>query len=465
LKVSHPQLEYSVSEQRAGRKRFDVHKNEESSGLSYGYPLSHAGKKSYPEDPSVAYPLQGDYQDPSKYSPYKAGEAKGGSLRDSSYPYYGASQGNPSNPSNPPNYQNYQNYPNYPSNPSQGPKYDAEVQYENNYEDRPSNDSFRDVRAGGQYEDAKFQPTQDYPRHQDESLKARPSEEPKQGEYYDEIEKLKEELRRKEEELATYNQNFNKTPTKQVESQEAIYSRINKAMFDKQRIEDQRKINSSTLDYQLNEKNRMKSLYQQEKDREQAMRLEMLKKLKEDEAFERMEKLRRAKEYREQLEVQNLVKSNIRNQERMFQRNDLPKPFEAPPQNYEPIRSNNSNSNLGYSPASFTKKTPKTICYNPITGVLKDTAQYVYGSFPSYNLKDPSITYLKNQSNIPELAAHPAFQQVKFTKNHPKVVPSFPVTGNPMSQAPFDVRDEEIEAYKNQEGRMAEYGQLMMKNS
>lgn len=489
LKVVHPQLEANVAEQRAGRKRFEVHKNEESSGLSYGYGMNHAQKKSFNEDTSQGYPARAEPPNEFyKASPYKQLDYKstnsyreqpGGSYNSNSYnqgnPGYGAANGG----------QGYGNAGGGSFNPGpsgnlnreppgkyldQGKNQYDEGMYEG-YEEKYTNEGnyYRD-KASGQYDEPKYPQSinnqADYPR-QSEDPPAPQTEDPKPGDYYDEIEKLKEELRRKEQELASYSQTLSKTPPKPVESQEAMYSRINKAMFDKQRTEEQRKVNSSTLDYQLNEKNRMKSLYQQEKEREQAVRLEMLRKLKEDEAYERMEKQRRAKEYREQLEVQNLVKSNIKNQERMFYKNDLPKSFEAPPQQYyEPVsRSNNSSNNLGYSPASFTKKTPKTICYNPITGVLKDTSQFVYGSFPSYNVKDPSITYLKNQSNIPELAAHPAFQQVKFTKNHPKVVPSFPITGNPLTGSPNEARDDDPDAYKNQEGRMAEYGQLMMKNS
>ena len=489
LKVVHPQLETNVTEQRAGRKRFEMRKNEESSGLSYGYGMNHGQKKSFTEETSQAYPPRGDVPNEFyKASPYKQADYKstnsyreqpGGSYNSNSYnqnnPGYGAgpsqsygvnaggASGYPPGPNGNLNREGAGKYM------EQGRNQYDEGMYES-YEEKYGNESnFNRDKVGAQYDEPK--PSQsignqaDYSR-QYEDPSAPQAEEPKQGDYYDEIEKLKEELRRKELELASYSQPLNKTPPKQVDSQEAMYSRINKAMFDKQRTEEQRKVNSSTLDYQLNEKNRMKSLYQQEKEREQAIRLEMLRKLKEDEAIERMDKQRRAKEYREQLEVQNLVKSNIKNQERMLYKNDLPKSFEAPPQQYEPIsRSNNSANNLGYSPASFTKKTPKTICYNPITGVLKDTSQFVYGSFPSYNVKDPSITYHKNQSNIPELAAHPAFQQVKFTKNHPKVVSSFPITGNPLHGSPSDARGDDPEAYKNQESRMMEYGQLMMKNS
>jgi hypothetical protein len=285
-------------------------------------------------------------------------------------------------------------------------------------------------------------------------------EDPMYPEYTDEIEKLKEELRKKEEELTQYQNNLiQKPPNARDPDDQAIYSRINKSLFDKQRLEEQKKINSASLEYQISQKSKVKSFEQMEKEKEQAIRLEMLKKLKEDEARERYEKFMKAKEYREQLEVQSLVKSNINNQEKLLYKNDIPKNNEA---NLGMIDDSNSISNpITYTPGSqkFTKKTPKTICYNPITGVLRDTSQYVLGQYPPYNIKDPSITYLKNQSQIPELSAHPAFQSQKFTKNHPKVVPSYPVTGN---IAPTPNQDWKDEDPKNTEKHMAEYGSLMM---
>ena len=67
-----------------------------------------------------------------------------------------------------------------------------------------------------------------------------------------------------------------------------------------------------------------------------------------------------------------------------------------------------------------------------------------------------------------ELAAHPAFQQLKYTKNHPKVVPSYPVTGN--AGVNF-VEAKETDYIKQDEDRprpsdkhLAEYGNLMMQN-
>jgi hypothetical protein len=467
LQVVHPQLDQSIGEQRVGRKRFEVRKNEESSGLSYGYGLNHMQKKSYSQDsqpvsypdysPSVYKPSPPKQPDYTRPEPIYRDQATNFSQKAQIPPNYEENPPEPNKNIYEPDPQYPDNYDRYPPNPYENPGY-KDFKYSQQYEDPESMQKYSADPAKNPYnEDTNEKNKQNMP------------EEPKKVEYFDEIEKLKEELRRKEEELAMYSQTLNKTPPLPNDSQEAMYSRINKAMFDKQRTEEQRKINSSTLDYQLNEKNRMKMIVQQERDREQAIRLEMLRKLKEDEALERMERMKRAKEYREQLEVQNLVKSNLNNQEKNFYRNDIPKPFEVPPSSYNPepyVRSNNSSNNLSYTPGSgkFTKKTPKTICYNPITGVLKDTSQYVYGSFPSYNIKDPSITYLKNQSNIPELAAHPAFHQHLFTKNHPKVVPSFPITGNAGVGPQEFNKDVDGEGYRPNDKHMMEYGQLMMQN-
>lgn len=464
LQVVHPQLDQNIGEQRIGRKRFDMHKNEESSGLSYGYGLNNIPKKSYSQDSQPVPPS--NYQSYLDYSgsSYKPMPAKPvdykpeAQYRDQSTNFTSKGQV-PQNAPKPepvpmdPMKNPYESDPRYP---------DYTEAYQNPYEYQ----GYKDMKYSQQYEDP--QPVQNKRLVEDHNENQAYVEqgEPKKTEYVDEIEKLKEELRRKEEELALYSQTLEKNINAPDGSQESMYSRINKAMFDKQRTEEQKKINSSTLEYQLSEKNRIRLMAQQEREREQAVRLEMLRKLKEDEAFERMEKMKRAKEYREQLEVQNLVKSNLKNQEKVIYQNDVPRPYEMPPPPYanEPyLRSNNSSHNVSYTPGKFTKKTPKTICYNPITGVLKDTSQYVYGSFPSYNIKDPSITYLKNQSNIPELAAHPAFHQHLFTKNHPKVVPSFPITGSPGPVAP-EYKEADTEGYKGSDKHMAEYGQLMMQS-
>lgn len=305
-------------------------------------------------------------------------------------------------------------------------------------------------------------PQEDYqksPLRQQESY-----EEPKYSEYSDEIEKLKEELKKKEEELVLYQQSLQeKSPAPMNPDEAAIYSRINKASFDKIRIEEQKKTTATSLEQQITEKSKAKMMEQLTKEREQQIRLEMLKKIKEDDMRERYEKAMRAKEYREQLEVQSLVKSNISQQERNIYKNDIPRQSESPVRQVDNIPRNNSSVPFSPGTASFTKKTPKTICYNPITGVLKDTSQYVIGSYPGYNVKDPSITYLKNQSNVPELAVHPAFQQHKFTKHHPKVVPSYPITGNNGPNQEWK-DGQEPENFKPGEGRMAEYGSLMMQN-
>lgn len=464
LQVVHPQLDQNIGEQRIGRKRFDVHKNEESSGLSYGYGLNNMPKKSYSQDSQPVPPS--NYQ---SYLDYSASSYKPIAPKQVDYrpePQYRDQSTNFTSKG-----QITQNAPRpepVTMEPVRNP-YESEPRYQDYneaYQNPYEQPGYKDFKYSQQYEDPQTLQYKKSVEDNNENLGNTEQPEPKKIEYVDEIEKLKDELRRKEEELALYSQSLEKNVGGPDGSQESMYSRINKAMFDKQRTEEQKKINSSTLEYQLNEKTRMRMMAQQEREREQAIRLEMLRKLKEDEAFERMEKMKRAKEYREQLEVQNLVKSNLKHQEKVTYRDDVPKAYEMPPPPYagEPyIRSNNSSHNISYTPGKFTKKTPKTICFNPITGVLKDTSQYVYGSFPSQNIKDPSITYLKNQSNIPELAAHPAFHQHLFTKNHPKVVPSFPITGTP-GPVTQDYKEADTEMYKGSDKHMAEYGHLMMQN-
>ncbi|OMJ66222.1 hypothetical protein SteCoe_37021 [Stentor coeruleus] len=605
LNVDHPQLEVGISEQRIGRKRFDMHKNEESSGLSYGYGLSLPSKNQSVEDidnkptaksenyykPQVRqmdYKNDGYYKENPLNNPNKSLEevkfTEGSGYKDYSENKLANRQEDPrydeQNYRNPPygnqsniesygkynemslgkgNDMNYQGYgeAGYGKIESQLGKYNEnsnpklqeagyyKVQadnhlgkYNDNYYTKPQVDNqvekYNENPYLKQQEQGYYKPQTDsqlakynensylkqeqgyykpqpnsqlvnynenpylkpqeqgYYKPQTDSQLAKYNENPpiktqdpkdsygkdpenqekiqetyednKYPDYTDEIEKLKHELKKKEEELAIYQLSLqDKSIANMNPDEAAIYSRINKAMFDKYRIEEQRKITVSSLESQLTEKSKLKMMEQLAKEREQFIRLEMLKKIKEDEMRERYEKSLKAKEYRDQLEVQSIVKSNINHQERIIYKNDIPKPIESPPPPVDGITRNNSTvSHVPFSPGTykFTKKTPKTICYNPITGVLKDTSQYVVGPFPHFNIKDPSITYLKNQSNVPDLAVHPAFQQHKFTKSHPKVVPTNPYNGSGQ-----EVREiKEPENYKPGEGRMAEYGSLMMQN-
>ena len=344
----------------------------------------------------------------------------------------------------PPKYEN-ENFPLYNDKKYQNPYGDQKIPSQNYeepkyeeqyYENKPLEPNYSNENMYQKYKeptnneysnnDKKFLKEKNYPVNNYSDERPEGYQDDKyEGQYSDEIEKLKLELKRKEEEYKSYQQSLNIKASNQPKDSEDYgnYSRINKALFDRQKIEDQRKFNSMTLDYQISEKSKARSLEMMEKEKEQAMRLEMLKKIKEDEARERQEKMLRVKEYRDQLEVQTLVKSNMNYQEKLLLKSDVPRPNESPPRASELGINSNGNSQV----QKFTKKTPKTICYNPITGVLRDTSHYTNNSYPSYNIKDSSsAAYYKS----PEIAANPAFYQQQYTKNHPKIVSSFPVTGN-----------------------------------
>lgn len=71
--------------------------------------------------------------------------------------------------------------------------------------------------------------------------------------------------------------------------------------------------------------------------------------------------------------------------------------------------------------------------FNPITGVLRDTSPYVYGNFtapaPKAQPENPFLPTRKTQFSVPpDFSGHPAFQQPKYTKAHPFVLQTNPLT-------------------------------------
>ena len=99
----------------------------------------------------------------------------------------------------------------------------------------------------------------------------------------------------------------------------------------------------------------------------------------------------------------------------------------------------------------MTKHTPKVLCYNPITGELKDTSKITYKP-PAQRAGNPFLTEYRSQGKLAtEFASLSAFQQPRYTKHYPKHVPSFPVTG-------LGVKEE-----KSGEAHLADYGSMLMK--
>lgn len=197
-----------------------------------------------------------------------------------------------------------------------------------------------------------------------------------------EIEKLKAELEAKEEEIKNY-QSVLQSTKNSIQDQE-LMNCITKLEFDKKQIEERRKMNSMNLDYQINEKNELKNREKERKEKELLKRLEMLKVMKEQENKEIIEKAYRAKEYKEQLDIQkyvresmNLYRGKMINSPGSEQKSEL---FQHRPPN--PFKNSESSGHFSPLIPKFTKKTQRTISHDPITGKVQDSSPYIFGQHP-----------------------------------------------------------------------------------
>ena len=396
---AYPQSESGASEQRKGRRQFNVYKNGQSSGMVLGY-------SQYPDEKvAVSQPDPGiKYQAYTQNPPYGVVAQPRASVKFE------------------PNYRDINPYPVVPGS-----------KYTEKYIEPPTN-YYKDIpdesySKGYQYDEGKLDPSSNY-----------------NDQYPDEIEKLKEAIKRREEELMLYQASIQRA--NKEEPQDFMYGRANKEIMDRQRLDDQKKLTNFALTEQMGEKNRVKLAQQQEKEREQVARLEVLRKMKEEEAFEKMEKARKMREYREQLEVQSMLKSNLKQQERMS---------EIDPQEFNP-KVNNSLSALQQREQSYrvSKPVQKGEAFNPITGLSSENSTAVKvqgrdlsGYFRSPNENDPMI-------------ATPVGQQQNYTRKNPKPVQSFPITG---SGAGYEWKEgQEYDAGKVGEKNLAGYGQRLVQN-
>lgn len=215
----------------------------------------------------------------------------------------------------------------------------------------------------------------------------------------DEIDKLKEELLAKEQEIKNY-QTLLQNPKGTIYDQEVLNS-INKFEFDKKQIEARRKMNSMSLDFQINEKNEMKMKEKERKENELMKRLEMLRVMKEQESKEMIEKASRAKEYKEQLDVQKYVKESMNlyrgkmiNSPEADKKSSL---FQFRPPN--PFKASESSERLSPLLPKFTKKAQRTISHDPITGKVQDASPYVFGQHPLISRKLPSSSFITQDTS------------------------------------------------------------------
>ena len=231
---------------------------------------------------------------------------------------------------------------------------------------------------------------------------------------------LKEIIREKENEIK-------QTHVKSL-SQPSLYTNYNKVAFDRFNEESKKRIVSSTLHHQLEEKNYSQQLINQAKEEEIKKRLDNLKRMREDQSQNLYERSMRLRSYKEDLDAQHYLKSKILSEERADRKSPLPLPAESP------IKPSILPIIEGTTSMYFTKRQPKTLCFNPITGSLSDTSPFLQGKFPPIQHHRQSeslfLPNLKNRDQIAtEFSTLKAFQQPKFTKSHPKFTPSFPVTG------------------------------------
>jgi len=264
-----------------------------------------------------------------------------------------------------------------------------------------------------------------------------------------ELQTLQEQLRKREEELAKYQrlkQSVSHSPAKSPFPSDAeAFDRINKSLWDKQVFAEHRKANVQALNYQLNEKEMKQQWVTLQREQEQMQRLEHLKRLREVEMQERLNLLSRAQQYRQHLDMQQELKQQLAVQERL--RNQALPPAETAPPRQSPMHTNyepqteyekvamqfyelptDSLTASSLTPFRLTKKSPKTISYNPITGIVRDTSLYLQGNIPRPVLK----SYLpepRNQDRVVPAYSHlPAFQQPMYTAKNPMVVSTDPIS-------------------------------------
>lgn len=235
--------------------------------------------------------------------------------------------------------------------------------------------------------------------------------------YKQEILRLKELLREKEGNLLDLQ--------KKSTFSSQLYVNYNKKVFDQLKSMEERKMNSSLLDLQINERNqaRQKEVYY--KELETKARLEDLKRQKEEDLANEYNIRSRARSYKEDLDTQKYLKSHILAEETQTFKAEIPRPVEVPIQSVSP------NPLSAVTRTYFTKNQPKTLFFNPITGDLNDSSKYLQGKFPLHRQSGSNfLPYLKDSHRpSPDFSGLKAFQQPKYTKSHPKFVPSFPVTG------------------------------------
>jgi hypothetical protein len=219
--------------------------------------------------------------------------------------------------------------------------------------------------------------------------------ETKNEEMLEEIGKIRKEIQKKEDEIQEF-----KRVLGNVHSQEEVFNRIDKNKWDKQFEAEKRIANKTLLDDQVFAKNQLKRIEEVEREKERNERLRQLIQLRNDQERERQEAMKKANHYFQELQVQHDLQKQIQTIENQQYWESIPRPKENPPPS-SILHAGHISSQVSprdhkasqLSPSKmfyFTKKQPKHLVFNAITGELKDFSCYDQKSFSHLKIRNAS---------------------------------------------------------------------------
>lgn len=132
-------------------------------------------------------------------------------------------------------------------------------------------------------------------------------------------------------------------------------------------IQEKKRNNSVALNQQISELEAKRKVEIAEREREMQMRLDMLDKVKEEKIREQYDNKRKVLEYRNQLDMQKAYSKDVKFNESFRGRQEKNNEF------YLDHIIDSPNAGYFSGQGKYTKKSPRSLVYNPITGVLKET--------------------------------------------------------------------------------------------
>ena len=135
-------------------------------------------------------------------------------------------------------------------------------------------------------------------------------------------------------------------------------------------------------------KNQLKRIEEVEKEKERNERLKQIMQFRNEQELERQENLKKVSQYYKELSVQHEIKKQIQEIENKQYWESIPRPKENPPPGKiwnGSSRSNEGSPTTGHDSRAkmfyFSKKQPKNLVFNAITGELKDFSGFEQKSF------------------------------------------------------------------------------------